>query len=59
MLLPAGGVVASGASDMSPAGNLLLPTHDGDVILGYVLTYSFAADRQIKAQRFDSTGTPV
>ncbi|MEZ4388902.1 MAG: FlgD immunoglobulin-like domain containing protein [Candidatus Krumholzibacteriia bacterium] len=59
VLLAAGGVPVSDASDLSPAGNLLVPTDDGDVILGYVPTYSFSGNRQVKAQRFDAAGQPV
>ncbi len=58
-LLAAGGVPVSEAGDLSPAGNLLLPTGDGDVILGYVPTYSFSSNRQVKAQRFNAAGSAV
>ena len=58
-LLPAGGVVVSDPADASPAGNLLVSTDGGDVILAWVPTYSFSGDRQIKAQRFDALGAPV
>ena len=58
-LLDAGGVVVSETGDAAPMGNLLVPTEDGDVILGYVPTYSFMANRQIKAQRFDASGSAV
>jgi len=54
-----GGVVATEAEDEFPAGNALVPTTGGDVILAYVPNYSFMANRQIKAQRFDTTGAPV
>ncbi len=59
VLLADGGVVVSGVGDDAPAGNLLVPTDGGDVILAYVPTYSFMSDRQIKAQRFDAGGAPV
>lgn len=58
-LLAAGGVVVSEPDDLSPAGNLLVPTDDGDVILAWVPTYSFMGNRQIKAQRFDAAAAPV
>ncbi len=58
-LLPEGGIVVSDSADLSPAGNALVPTDDGDVILGWVPNYSFMANRQIKAQRFDAAGAAV
>lgn len=57
--LPAGGVVVSQPGDASPAGGVMVPTGAGDVILGYVPTYSFMGSRQIKAQRFDALAQPV
>jgi hypothetical protein len=36
-----------------------VPTGDGDVILGYVPTYSFSSNRQVKAQRFNAAGNAV
>jgi len=59
LMLAAGGLAVSDPDDMSPAGNVLVPTHDGDVILGWVPTYSFMSNRQIKAQRFDAAGAGV
>lgn len=59
LLLPAGGVAVSEAGDQSPAGNVLLPTLGSDVLLGYVPTYTFMANRQIKVQRFDAAGAAV
>ncbi len=57
--LAAGGVVVSDSGDLSPSGAVIIPTGTGDVIVAYVPTYSFMADRQIKAQRFDPDGQPV
>ncbi len=59
LLLPAGGLAVSEAGDQSPSGYVLLPTHGGDVLVGYVPTYTFMANRQIKAQRFDAAGAAV
>ena len=59
LLLAEGGVVVSEAEDTMPSGNLLVPTADGDVILGYTPIYSFASNRQIKAQRFDESAVAV
>ena len=58
-MFAAGGLLVSEASDMAPAGNILIPTAGNDVILAYTPTYTFMSNRQIKAQRFDSTGAPV
>lgn len=58
-LLAAGGLAVGEPDDAGPAGNLLVPSDDGDVILGYVPSYSFIGNRQIKAQRFDASGAAV
>jgi hypothetical protein len=57
--LAAGGVIVTEAGDTAPAGNVLVPVGASDVVLGYVPVYSFMANRQIKAQRFDQQGQPV
>lgn len=58
-LLAAGGGAVSDASDLSPFGYRVLPAPGGDVLVGYIPTYSFMSNRLIKVQRFDATGTPV
>jgi len=52
-------VIVSEASDTAPAGNILRPVGTSDVVLGYVPVYTFMANRQIKAQRFDADAEPV
>lgn len=54
-----GGIITTQPDDSFPAGNVLVPTGAADVILGYVPSYSFMGNRQIKAQRFDAMGASV
>lgn len=59
LLLPAGGIVVSDPEDTMPFGTALVPSGGGDIILGYVPVSSFTSYRQIKAQRFDPSASPV
>ncbi len=55
----AGGVIVSEAGDSAPSGQAMVPCDDDDFMLGYVPSYTFMSNRQIKLQRFDSLAQPV
>lgn len=56
---PANGIAVSEVADTFPAGQQMVPCENDGFILAYVPVYSFMANRQIKAQRFDATGQAV
>jgi len=55
---PNGTPVTEG-SDSMPSGQTMVPSGDDGFIMAYVPIYSFMANRQIKAQRFNATAQPV
>lgn len=55
----ANGLAASEPADTFPSGAVMVPCGEDGFILGYVPVYSFMANRQIKAQRFDAAGQSV
>jgi hypothetical protein len=55
----ANGIAVTEAEDTSPAGPAMVPSGEDGFILGYVPVYSFMANREIKAQRFNAAGQPV
>jgi hypothetical protein len=55
----AGGIPVTEAADTFPAGAVMVPCGPDGFLMGYVPVYSYMANRQIKAQRFDADGDPV
>ncbi len=53
------GIAISEVSDTLPAGPKMVPSGEDGFILGYVPVYSFMANREIKAQRFNAAGNPT
>ncbi len=52
----ANGIAVSEGADSSPAGQTMVPCGEDGFIVAYVPVYSFMANRQIKAQRFNAAG---
>jgi hypothetical protein len=55
----ANGIAVSEVADSSPAGQVMVPCGEDGFIVAYVPVYSFMANRQIKAQRFNAAGQPL
>ena len=53
------GIAASQVSDTFPSGQTMVAAGDDGFMLAYVPIYSFMANRQIKAQRFNAAGQSV